>query len=69
MVCPEEGEKSETNSRRNSRKKESKAAVGREGEAMWRRLQRNHPVLYEVIQWLILAIAVLALIISIIKLL
>lgn len=35
---------------------------------MWQRLEENHPVLYEVIQWGILAIASTALVIDIIVL-
>ena len=31
---------------------------------MWKRLQKNHPVLYEVIQWVVLLLAVMALAIS-----
>lgn len=33
-----------------------------EGKGFWQRLEENHPVLYEVIQWGILALAILALI-------
>ena len=35
-----------------------------EGKGFWQRLEENHPVLYEVIQWGILVLAVLALIFS-----
>lgn len=31
---------------------------------MWRKLQQNHPVIYEAIQWGILVIAAIALVIS-----
>lgn len=36
-------------------------------EGFWEKLQKNHPLAYEVTQWTILAISVLAVIINIIK--
>lgn len=35
---------------------------------MWNRFRKNHPVLYEVVQWGIFAIAVLALVVSLLAL-
>lgn len=34
---------------------------------MWRKLKENHPVVYEVLQWMILLIAVSALVINILR--